>query len=333
MKKYALAVSHLPHQCCGADEPLVKIQEAVKSVKERSGILLCSCGGLNWDLQLTSALEEGVPVELVLLEGDTLDGLTEDFGEKLSALVVSMVLLKSCKERDSYIFNHADAIFSIWVRPHGHLAGLITALVNIDYTFDVSHYRFRSHFKYQIAAPSGRVETLPSHYLWHWTRTSQGKWPGESQGDYCKDLLNSSVYPRSALDTLRRILEMGIITASGACIHRNEPVVSFTENHPVKMLEHFKWRSGRHRMNFEPYGVGFPRSSFEEVELVKVKYNDAPSWKTVAKGERWSSEKEWRHRGDCIITEEMKKNMVVIVHRAHESPGDHLNVYSYSELE
>lgn len=308
------------------------IREALKEVRKRAGVLVCSFGGLHWDLQLALALEFSISIELVLVKSDTIDRIIAAFGSEIATLIVNIRTLNSCGERDAYVLQRADVLFPVWVRPKGNIAAVLSDLVSpfIDMRFCCSEYRFKSKQKYDVDAPSDTIRNLPSNYLWHWTRSSQEKWPEEMQNDFCVDLMKSETYPRNAYATLIRILTMGRILASGKCIHQNVPVVSLTENHPSEMKKLFSWRNGRHRMNFEPYAVGFPKSSLKGIELVKVQYNQLPSWETLSKGDRWRSENEWRVRGDLVITEEMKEKMIVIVRCSSETIGGAYTILSYN---
>lgn len=314
MKKYACAISHLPHLCSGADKPIENIRKSLFSVKKANGVLVCSHGGLNWDLQLAVALDIGLSMELVLLDSDNLDDLCSSFGKELLELSVDIIWVNTSSERDLSVFNRADIIIPVWVRTGGRIASILSELTTalVDW-YDVSDYRFKSRSKYSVAAPSEEIYKLPSDYLWHWTRGTFEKWSNETQREYCMDIVESNTYPRSALKSLKRIISMNRIVASGKCIYQNEPVVSFTEKHPSEMSELFTWRNGRHRMNFEPYAIGFPRAALSDQTIVKVKYNSAPAWYSITKGQRWIPEQEWRTRGDVVFSSAMLEHMIIIV--------------------
>jgi len=297
------------------------MREALIYVKGKSGTLITSLGALNWNLQLTVAVDLELEIVLVVPQVLKIQSIETYIRDQFGDIeIVDSIETKTVQERDRKVIEMADTILPIWNRSGGRMTKLIKSISKekVDYLFQSLHKKGNSPVKYELSHWSDNIEKLPQNYLWHWTRSCDGSWPIETAGEFCRALLNSDHYPRSAMDTLRRILRSRKIIASGKCVTNSTPVVSFTENHPVDMVEHFSWRVGRHRMNFEPYAIGVPRELLEKEGAVPVRYNELPSWDVIASGERWKSEREWRVRGDVFLSDSMLEQIVVIVRSEHE---------------
>jgi len=112
-------------------------------------------------------------------------------------------------------------------------------------------------------------------------------------------------------------------------IAHSSPVVCFSANHPREMEHHFTWRSGRHRMNFEPYGIGFPREILAQRGVVPVQYGERDRWDSLCRSDRWKSEKEWRYLGDFDFSELIDEMIVVVAHPHEQKDFPARIVFSY----
>lgn len=317
MKRYAIALSHLPNNCSGNDLPVRKVLESVEYIKKNNGILVTSMGELNWDLQLFAAHESQIPVELIFAnDSATVKDVQFEIGD---ISIISSETVGDRQVRDREVLKRSDVVLPVWCRRNGRMDTILTSLQNeIDTRFDVSLYHFSTKVKYEIDTVSNEIKDLPDDYLWHWTRQTNHPWIDDTIATFCHDLIYGETYPRSALMTLQKIVKTKTLLASGELIYQNTPVVSFTENHPMHMKDHFSWRVGRHEMNFEPYGIGFPKEVLRERGVVPVEYNGEPSWMSISSGDKWKTEREWRHKGNLMFDDELLKEMIVIVRKANE---------------
>jgi len=309
VKRFALALSHLPSTVCGNDLPIVSTVNAIDSIGRFGGVLVSSLGAVHWDVQVVAAIRAGIPFELILEE--TID---QELYASIIAHSFSVRWVSTCEERDRVVLGSAQIIFPIWCRSAGMMNRILATLPNskIYRSFEI---KFVSHTKHKVDLPQNMSDEcldLPENYLWHWTRKSQKLWPNESPEQFTNDLLDSTRDPRSALATLQRILSMKTILANSSAIGGSVPVVCFTENHPRSMNNHFYWRTGRHRMNFEPYAIGFPKDLIIQHGGVALQYGGKATWESMEKSDRWISEREWRVR-DNFFFEELTESMIIIV--------------------
>ncbi len=336
MTRFALALSHLPHKCSGGDIPIQKVTEALLWIKNVCGTLITSQGSLNWDIQLSLAISLEIPVELIVSEQKSDDQWFSLLSKEYNFLrLPSITTVSSQIERDQLLFKEAEMILPIWCRKNGRMVQYLSTLdyTKCDYRFSVNPFSFKNRSKYSVNGINEKINTLPAHYLWHWSRSCDGPWPNETISHFCHSLIECSRYPHSALDTLKRILEEKQICGSGKFSYQNTPVVSFTENHPALMMEHFIWRAGHHRMNFEPYAIGFPQEILEKKGAVPVRYNEEPAWDSLTSGEQWKNEKEWRILDSLYLDDDLMSQAIVIVRKPSECESiSHPALYHY-ELE
>ncbi|MDR2756011.1 MAG: hypothetical protein LBC20_09915 [Planctomycetaceae bacterium] len=336
MKRIALLFSHLPKHLCGQDLPIVQLKTAISFLKSQNVTVITSAGQTHWDCILTELLNNNIPVHLVIAKPTTLAEVSEQFSYHFESYTIT----ESCEERDQFICFNAECVYPLWLRKNGHLAQ-ITALLppeRIDKRFDCSLYRFSgSALKYLLREPSAELCLLPDDYLWHWTRGQNGIWKGETRREFCNDLLCSQSPPRNALATLLRILQERKIRAGNGHIAGNIFVTSFTENHPASSAILFTWRKDRQRMNFEPYGIGIPRSYAVSKGVRLLQYGTIPDWDTMQLDNRWKNEHEWRVQGDFLLDDECTKKMIVVVRKTPEIEHIHPvftgRVAAYEQIE
>jgi hypothetical protein len=180
---------------------------------------------------------------------------------------------------------------------------------------------------------SGRLGVeLPSGYLVHYTRSSRGPWPGETQAEYYAAMLSSPPDAiHSAFYALKRILSEKKVRASGKLSRNSAPVVSLTECSPDDIAKLRRWRRGLARWSFEPYGVGFPKNALHQLGARPVIYGPESAYPDLGdelgylfhihgKGDmRWYLEREWRLRRDLDIIEPLWQKMVVITPSIEEA--------------
>ena len=127
--------------------------------------------------------------------------------------------------------------------------------------------------------------------------------------DYYKDIINSEIYPRTAFDTLLRIIRNGTIIASARNMPEGVPTVSFSAQPPGHAIQLMRWRARYSEMSMEPYGIGISITNAKQRGIFPVRYydkseykmeNDKERWLTQSKGKitDWSDEMEYRHQGN-----------------------------------
>lgn len=170
---------------------------------------------------------------------------------------------------------------------------------------------------YLTPAAGGFIQSSapPEQYLWHFTRSCSGPWPGQSQSDYFLSLVrNEEGAAHAAIDTLNRILSERTLRASGKVIRGGFAVVSFSAQNPAALLAGRKFRSALARWDFEACALGLPRVRAESMGVRPVSYLPSAEFLRLDMCERpyyqrsdkdstdWTHEQEWRHVGDVDLS-------------------------------
>jgi hypothetical protein len=171
-----------------------------------------------------------------------------------------------------------------------------------------------------------------SSYLTHYTREPDGAWPGETRGEYLDWLIDGPLGSRrDAVDALKRILDEGRIHASGRLMPGREPMISFTAAPPEDVAKLRRFRASLHRWDFRPYGIAIRRDVLERLGAHPVRYLSEAELKRLPPDERlfaqkheppgtnWSSEEEWRLRGDLRLAELPREAVVVLAPTQRET--------------
>jgi len=239
------------------------------------------------------------------------------------------------RRRDETVVGLGQLLLPISIRPKGIMDRLSHAAQNegksLDRRFAVPYQVRRTNIAYQISENqvSDEIKTLDDAYLIHWTRTCNSVWPGERLIDYYRDVINSERYPRRAINTLLRIVDMRRLIASIKNMPQNTPTVSFSALAPVEAAPLMRWRSRYRQMSFEPYGIGIRKSVAEDAGIRPVIYYDkgdnlpdnAEPWLTQSTGSisDWTAEKEYRYRGDLTLSSFNDDDLVLFVRTADEA--------------
>lgn len=254
-----------------------------------------------------------------------------------------------CEERDAVVAALASVLLVGEIRPGGNMERIIGSRSggNVKIIRHTSQDGDRGAFQATVSAGTTAGTTSParpiaaspfgkwvgkSSYVIHYTRSCPGPWPGQTVADYCLSLIQGC--ERSAhtgFDTLLRILDEKLIRASSRLMRGAHAVVSFTECPPEELSTLIRWRKGLIRWSFEPYGIGFPKEDLFSLGARPVIYAVEQAFQDLSDdlqylfqlqaGDRadWSGEKEWRVRGDLVLTESLREKMVVIVPTPEEA--------------
>lgn len=163
-------------------------------------------------------------------------------------------------------------------------------------------------------------------FLVHYTRACLGPWPGESFASYCLGLLEhlDKGY-HNAFNTLCRILDEGLIRASGKLTRGGVPVVCWTECLPRELGSLVHWRRGLRRWTFEPYGIAVTKEILVGLGAQRVRYVGAKNYREATEdqaylfqrdtsnGRGWVAEREWRVPGDVRLRDLATEQVIVLV--------------------
>lgn len=224
------------------------------------------------------------------------------------------------KERDLAVIRMADILYPVSIRPDGNLESLIEEQENRGVTiareFQTDYDSRSSECKVTIDRErlSPHVDRLLDNYLIHWTRGRSTPWPDETSYQFYEDIIHArDDYPRSAPDTLMRILRGRKIIASPRHLRKGLRAVSFTGTAPLRAVGLMRWRARYQEMSLEPYGVAVEKQAALDVGVRKVLYGDAAMslnleradrdyFQNVGKEGYWLPEEEYRFIGDFDLT-------------------------------
>lgn len=155
---------------------------------------------------------------------------------------------------------------------------------------------------------------LEDPFLFHYTRSCPGPWPGQARCDWADDLFQGHPWAdHTALDTLWRILSERRLRASGRLIRGGIPVVSWTPVPPQELTRIIRWNPALIRWTFEPYGIAVKRRVLKNLGARPVIYIREEDFPKIAQRERfrfqlhevgkptWKREREWRLAGDLDL--------------------------------
>jgi hypothetical protein len=164
------------------------------------------------------------------------------------------------------------------------------------------------------AGPGRRFlsEPLPwNEYVYHYTRSCPGPWPGQSHSDYLESLLEGARSSgHNALDTLSRILDEGRIRGGKRLVRGTDPVVSWSAGTPWELLSIRRWNRALIRWTFESYGIAVRRPLIRDRGGKPAIYAVEGCYQRISRANRfrfqrheppscaWKHEREWRTEGD-----------------------------------
>lgn len=331
MRYAAIMLSRQPLRPTGQTPWVKKSVEAVRWLKDNGLGLTSSVGLQTWELLTTQALEEAIPLRLVLPCSSSeefinlCDRVLLDFGLSEDLVEFAMVREEVAKSRlglsaarDRQIMETADLLIPVSCRPNGNMRALLDEAQKrgqeVEERFAVETFHQTEPLKYEVAdwSLNPALLDIAGKYLIHWTRATNSPWPGETRVKFYRDILKSEAWPRSAYATLQRIVRMKKILASPRHMPRNTPTVSFSALSPAEAVPLMRWRARYREMSFEPYGIGIERplaakigidevNYFESTEEVAIPVEERWKWQSSGKITPWRTEREYRCRGDLNL--------------------------------
>ena len=152
-------------------------------------------------------------------------------------------------------------------------------------------------------------------YLYHYTRSDPGPWPGQSYRDYLEGLFNEGpLAEHTALETLVRIMVEGRIRASSRIVRGDQAVISWTSRPPSELGAIRRWNPALIRWTFAPYGLAVRRSVLRKEGAKPAVYGASAVYEKLKPSERyrfqlhepprcsWKIEREWRLPYDLELT-------------------------------
>ena len=199
------------------------IQETIRAIRDLSadGRMICSLNPLQWDLATHCCSDAGCDVDMLIPHCeengvvDHTDILKGDFVFGPGLLDIHYYnngnksgTKSAWQNRDDMALTSADIIVPVSLRPKGRLLTRLHENIRgkrivTDYHVPWTKSQSRPRYDFQ----GYTINNLPpGDWLIHWTRASQGYWPGESKAEFWRDVLaDPDRYVRSAGDTLLNI--------------------------------------------------------------------------------------------------------------------------------
>ncbi len=345
MKQVAILLSRQSLHPTGKTGWVSQVKHAVEYINRNNYCLISSVDTPTYELTLSACSKLDIPVTIVVPAGskNTNSSILHEFAldEKSTNFINLHEESKTDKKqrmqtRDRFIIGHADILFPISIRDNGLMKQLILdtsqANAHIDRQFQIPYCSTKQKLSYRIDQRdlNHEMNKLERGYIYHWTRTTKRKWPGERQYDFYKAILESESYPRSAFSTLIRMLYQQCIIGSQRHMPKNCRAVSYSSLHPTEALSLMKWRSRYGEMSFEPYGIGIRKEIASVLGVVEVSYYDLSDKKYIDNNKLWyyqsngrttdwRTEQEYRSKGDFPLHNINRDDIIIITRWKHEA--------------
>ena len=365
-QKAAILNSRQTKKPLGSDEWIKATYQAAREVVSNDTVVITSIGMNTWEFLVWAVSENGgrqiilIPVDDRDDEHHIRDSLLEDF--ELDPDKIGFMFYKSAKkgsrhksawnERDRLVVSLANQLYPVSLRPNGNLDKLIRenpsklSTASLKYTVPYNPIILPEHVSLTEAELLPEVRNLNWNYITHFTRSTYAPWPGETSAQFYRDVFNSeNSYPRSAFDSLKRIVAVQKIWGSFHHIRGGHKVVAFTELSPAEAISLIRWRRRYVRWSFEPYGIAVDRDYARQIGIRPVIYDipdhyqdldqsDKPFYQNPGeKGGDWEPEQEWRYNGNLLLNDIPAEKIKLIVRNQSdriESPYEIIHLTKFS---
>ena len=316
------------------------IQETIRAIRDFSadGLMICSLNPLQWDLAAYCCSEAGCDVDMLIPHCeengavDYTESVKGDFVFGPESLYIHYYnngnksgTKSAWQNRDDMAIASADIIVPVSLRPKGRLMTRLHENIRgkrivTDYHVPWTKSQSRPRYDFQ----GYTINNLPpGDWLIHWTRASQGYWPGESKAEFwCDVLADPDRYVRSAGDTLLNIIREGLIRGSSWKMPGCRKAVSLSALKISEALGLMKWRKRFVRYTFEPYGIAMRKEAVVAQGGQEVRYERAAPgtppddhifYQSPGTRGDWPVEREWRVPDDIDLTIVDKQDIIAIV--------------------
>ncbi len=352
MTRFAvILLSRQPSRPCANTPWVIQTIRAVRWLRENGFGLVSSTGIQTWELLTSAASHEKLPLRLIpgseaKCEGRLPSEVLSDFALDSNVTEVLPSARESYRDltslgtsRDARAVKGADIVIPISIRSKGTMASLLEHASaegkEIVEAFRIPHSLRRERLAYSLVGESLNpdLEATPSARFTHWTRATNGPWPDERRIDYYSAVMESPTYPRSAFDTLRRILRTRRIVASSKHMPARTATVSFTGLTPKEVAPLMRWRARYSMMSFEPYGLSFAQDIGTANGIIPVTYHDrrqrvnpedsivGSAWQRQSIGGRtdWRREMEFRCKGDFCFDQLDTEDLIIYCRTSAEA--------------
>ncbi len=322
----------------GDDPWVAATRTALEYVGERGWTLVTSLGMNTWELALAGASEKHLPVIIIMhkpasAQKQAMQDICRRFclaPDRAGFLFLPQASGRAPKAdwpaRDETVVRMTDHLLPISIRPDGTMAALLeTGREKIDPTFAVGYDTTpRPRPKYDNINLNQAMAW--NKWLIHFTRSSPGPWPDETDCDFYRAVIEShGDYCRSAQLTLQHILEAGIIFAAERHIRDGRAIVPFTSLTPQSAGRLFRYRPRHVNPGLEPFGVAVAKDIAIALGARPVIYGPAELYGNLAEADKpyfqnqgsfdsqWVIENEWRHVGDFHFNRIGPESMRIVV--------------------
>ena len=334
----------------GSDAWIQNSRLAVQDAVSNGYRLLTSVGMNSWEMVLSLASKSGAyqKVFVPLLEGEKPEHLKRYYMEqfRLNEGLIAWSFVEVAdgphknrvfqQARDRQMMDETEVIYPVSIREGGNLEALLREArtrgkeIRTEFATEYSENLHRCKTEVDPKKLDCSVDARLADHVIHWTKASNGPWPGEGLHDFYEAVCDSSCrYPRSGLDTLIRILAEGRVRACSRHYRKGAAAVAFSSLRPSEAARLMKWRARYREMTFEPYGIAIRGSYAEAIGIKKVFYGNPEMYDYLGPGERpyfqsigtkgyWIPEKEYRHIGDVDLTMIPRDDMRAVVWKKDE---------------
>ncbi|PKK83944.1 MAG: hypothetical protein CVT49_05830 [candidate division Zixibacteria bacterium HGW-Zixibacteria-1] len=332
----------------GNDPWIVNSQLALRHAISRNCTILTSTGMKTWELVLFLASHFKAHQEIFLPVNDNCP-LEDTKEELMSQFCIDPELCDWTlvehdhpdrnilpQLRDKSIIGEADILYPVSIRGGGNLEKMIAEArengkeIVADFMVEYQDTEHRCRISVDPSKIDNRIDSHFQDYIIHWTKASNTVWPDESLYDHYHALFNSaSVYPRSGLSTLLRILAGCKLLPSSRHYRKEYPAVAFSSLLPSEAVALMQWRARYREMTIEPYGIAIHKDYADTLGIRKVFYGnpemfgyledkDKAYFQSIGTKGFWMPEKEYRHIGAIDLSFVPADRMAVIVGKPDE---------------